>query len=301
MSINATALRPSNPQFPVYIVSKGRWEERQTSRALDKMRVPYFVIVEENEFEKYAQGIDRSKLLVLDPAYQRDYDTFDDLGDSKGKGPGPARNFAWDHSIANGASWHWVMDDNIKSFHRYNRNLKVPVSDGAIFRCMEDFCQRYTNVAMAGPVYWMFIWRKYGTIPPFIVNTRIYSCNLIRNDLGNIRWRGRYNEDTDLSVRLLKAGWCTIQFEAFIQYKEMTQSKRGGNTDEFYLKEGTLPKSQMLVAMHPDVTKLVHRFKRWHHHINYKQHFTHPLIRRDDIETKTGVDNYGMVFHGAPS
>ena len=28
-----------NPQFPVYIISKGRWESRITTRALDRMGV----------------------------------------------------------------------------------------------------------------------------------------------------------------------------------------------------------------------------------------------------------------------
>jgi hypothetical protein len=46
--------------------------------------------------------IDPARVLVLDPAYQRHYDTFDTLGDTKSKGPGPARNFAWDHSMAAG-------------------------------------------------------------------------------------------------------------------------------------------------------------------------------------------------------
>jgi hypothetical protein len=190
------------------------------------------------------------------------------------------------------------MDDNIRSFHRFQHNLKVPVADGTIFRCMEDFVLRYTNVAMAGPNYFMFAVRKDRKVAPFILNTRIYSCNLIRNNLG-LRWRGRYNEDTDLSLRLLKAGWCTIQFNAFLQYKEPTQTKRGGNTDEFYKKEGTRPKSQMLVAMHPDVTELVWKFRRWHHVVDYSR-FDHSLIRHSDIEIARGVDDYGMTLFSIP-
>ena len=30
-----------NPKYPVYIISKGRWERRLTSKALEKMDVPY--------------------------------------------------------------------------------------------------------------------------------------------------------------------------------------------------------------------------------------------------------------------
>jgi hypothetical protein len=199
-----------NPQFPVYIVSKGRWESRLTSKAFEAMRMPYRIIVEEQEFNDYANVIDREKILVLDKAYQRDYDACDTLGNSKSKGPGPARNFAWDHAIGLGAERHWVVDDNISDFRRIVGRVYA-VADGTIFRCMEDFCLRYTNIALAGPDYDFY---PRTNINPIIVNTRIYSCILIRNDIG-FRWRCRYNEDTDLCLRVLKAGWCTVQFDAF--------------------------------------------------------------------------------------
>ena len=105
---------------------------------------------------------------------------------------------------------------------------------------------------MSGPNYFMFASRKTA-VPPFVTNTRIYSCNLIRNDVP-FRWRGRYNEDTDLSLRMLKAGWCTIQFNAFLQFKMSTQTVKGGNTADFYAVEGTGAKSAMIVALHPDVS-----------------------------------------------
>jgi len=276
------------PQFPIYIVSKGRADSRLTSKALEAMRVPYFIIVEEQEFDVYASVIDKNKILVLEKRYQRDYDTFDDLGDSKSKGPGAARNFAWDHSLSRGAEWHWVMDDNISNFLRLNKNLKVKVSDGAIFKLMEDFCLRYSNVAMAGPNY-DFLAKRKQLIPPFILNTRIYSCNLIRNDLP-YRWRGRYNEDTDLSLRILKDGFCTVQFNAFLQAKATTQTTEGGCNADFYQKEGTLPKSEMLAKMHPDVTRLVFKFSRAHHHVDYRQFEKNKLILRDDAQVTPAFD-----------
>lgn len=283
-----------NPAFPVYIVSKGRWKTRFTAKTLEKIGVPFFVIVEEQEHADYASVIDRSCLLVLDKKYQRDYDTFDGLGDAKGKGPGPARNFAWEHSVADGHAWHWVMDDNIRYFYRLDRNCYGEVMDGTVLRCMEDFCLRYENVGMAGPNYFMWAPRK-NKMPPFVLNTRIYSCNLIRNDVP-YRWRGRYNEDTDLSLRMLKDGWVTVQFNAFLQHKEVTQRVPGGNTAEFYEKEGTLPKSQMLVRMHPDVAELTRddkRFNRWHHIVDYSPFKDNRLIRSGRAPAKRPND-YGM-------
>src|SRR4051812_47968459 len=118
-----------NPRHPVYIVSKGRHDTRFTSKALERLQVPYFVVVEQAELDLYASVIDRRRLLVLDTKYQDDYDTCDALGSTKSKGPGPARNFAWAHALAAGATWHWVMDDNIRLFYYMNRNHKYPVKD----------------------------------------------------------------------------------------------------------------------------------------------------------------------------
>lgn len=281
-----------NPKYPLYIVSKKRADSRLTSKSLEKMGVPYSVVIEQSDYEDYSKVIDPKKLLILPEKYFDEYDVFDDLGRTKSTGPGPARNFAWDHSISKGYKWHWVMDDNIQGFFRLNHNLKVPVGCGSIFRAMEDFCERYTNVAMAGPNYFMFAPRKTKQ-PPFITNTRIYSCNLIRNDVP-YRWRGRYNEDTDISLRMLKDNWCTVQFNAFLQYKITTQVLRGGNSDAFYDKEGTLPKSKMLVDMHPDVSEVVWKFNRWHHHVNYKPFKKTKLIRRSDVDFSERVNDFGM-------
>jgi len=282
-----------NPQFPIYIPSKGRADSRLTMRALDAMRVPYYVVVEAQEHSGYAAVIDPARLLILDPTYQRDYDTCDDIGDAKSKGPGPARNFAWAHALSIGAAWHWVMDDNIRWFCRLVRNQKIHVTDGTIFRCMEDYCLRYANVAMAGPAYEFMTPRK-AKIGPLVFNTRIYSCNLIRNDVP-FRWRGRYNEDTDLSLQMLKAGWCTFQFNAFLQKKVATQQLKGGNTDAFYAKEGTAAKSEMQVRLHPDCSRLVMRYGRPHHYVDYKRFATNKLVLAPGVTVPTGVNEYGMT------
>lgn len=281
-----------NPEYPIYIVSKGRWDTRLTSKALEKSNIPYYIIIEKQEYQDYANVIDPKKILILPTEYQDKYDTCDDLGSSKSKGPGPARNYAWEHSIALGAKWHWVMDDNIKVFNRLNRNKMVQVTSGAIFKASEDFVNRYENVAISGFNYDFFVQSKQQH-PPYIMNTRIYSCLLIRNDIP-YRWRGRYNEDTDLSLRALKDKFCTIQFNTFLQEKAQTQTIKGGNTQEFYEKEGTLPKSKMLEDLHPDVAKVVWKFNRWHHHVDYRPFKKNRLIKKQGLVVPDVVNNYGM-------
>lgn len=293
------ATSPLLPRYPIYIVSKGRYEKRLTSSHLHRLGVPHYIVVEPQEFDLYATRIDSSAtLLALDMRYKREYDTCDDVGDAKGKGPGGARNFAWEHAISEGHAWHWVMDDNIDGFFRLTKNLKTPVADGTIFRAMELWCERYENVTMAGPNYFMFASRKTA-MPPLVLNTRIYSCNLIRNDTP-YRWRGRYNEDTDLSIRMMRDGFVTAQFNAFLQMKLTTQTLGGGNTAEFYAKDGTLAKSEMQVKLHPDISRLVWKFGRWHHHVDYSVFRKNTPRLKPGVEIADGVDNLGMYLEIDP-
>lgn len=272
------------PRFPVYIPSKSRAEVATTPRVLTEMGVPFRIIVEEQQVDDYARFFPPEVLLTLDPEFQRNYEALDDIGLSKSMGPGPARNFAWEHSISEGAEWHWVMDDNILHFGRLHQNRRIRVGDGLCFHAMEEFSLRYSNIGMSGPHYWSFAPAR-SKLPPFITGTRVYSCNLIRNDLPQ-RWRGRYNEDTILSLDMLKAGWNTVQFYAFLQNKLRTQVMKGGNTEAFYAKEGTFLKSDMLVKAHPDVARHVRRYGRDHHYVDYDRWRNSPLIPRDDYEAK---------------
>jgi hypothetical protein len=286
------------PNFPLYIPSKGRWEYMITSKALTEMGVSHFIVVEPQEAEQYQMAIKRlgllAKVLVLDMSYKKTYELCDNHGLNKSTGSGPARNYIWDHSISEGAKYHWIMDDNIVRFSRMHKNERIKTTSSSIWRAMEDFVLRYMNVGMAGPCYEMFAYSGSQKLPPYITNTRIYSCNLIRNDIP-FRWRGRYNEDTILSLDMLKKGWCTIQFNAFLQGKMTTQTIKGGNTDELY-KEGTKAKSIMLKEQHPDLTRVVIRYGRPHHKVNYSPFRKNKLIRRRNLVIEKKDKEYGMIL-----
>lgn len=292
----------TNPQYPVYIVSKGRHESMFTSRSLAKMKVPHYIVIEPQDLDNYENALDHFNIrehvtLLVAP--------FSNHGD----GPGRARNWAWDHSMTLDAKRHWVLDDNITDFYRYHKNERIRVNSGVCFKIMEDFVDRYENVPIAGPQYRFFIAPRSDKYPPFVANTRIYSCLLIENACKH-RWRGRYNEDTDICLRVLKDGDCTVQFNAFLQGKAATQTLKGGNTEEFYHAEGvqdkeewregrmnhtgTINKSQMLVDMHPDVAKVVWKYDRWHHYVDYSPFKKNKLKFKDNINLKNETKNYGM-------
>lgn len=275
-----------NPRYPIYIVSKGRADSRLTSRVLEAMRVPYAIVVEPQEYADYAAVIDPVKILTL---------PFSNLG----QGSIPARNWIWEHAIATGADRHWILDDNINGFVRLHKSRKIPVTDGAIFAAAEDWADRFQNIALAG-FHYRFFARTGANIcntdrSPFLLNSRVYSCILIKNDLP-YRWRGRYNEDTDLSLRVLKDGWCTVLFLAFLANKQATLTMHGGNTDELYAGDGRLKMAQSLQAQHPDVVTITRKWDRWQHQVDYRPFKGNRPILRPGVVIPDEPNNYGMVL-----
>ena len=274
----------TNNKYPVYIISIGRWESRMTARAFELMGVNYRIVVEPKEFDLYASVIDRNKIITL-PS------NFSELK----QGGIPARNFVWEHSMKEGHERHWIVDDNIGGFRMLNRNKHYKVMTPVFFKVMEDFVDRYENIAFAGPNYQNFAHAK-AKIPPYYLNTRIYSCILVNNKL-TYRWRGRYNEDTDICLRALKDGLCTILFNGMLQQKAATMQMKGGNTDTVYTDgDKRLKFAQSLAKQHPDYVKVVKRWGRFHHFVNYKPFKANKLRLKTNVIVQKGVNDYGLVL-----
>lgn len=269
-----------NLKYPIYVISKGRASKCLTSRALLRMGVKHKVIIEPQERTEYSKYIDESLLVDL---------PFSNLN----QGSIPARNWVWEDSLNNKDTRHWILDDNIEDFNRLHKNEKFSVRCNSTFKACEDFTDRYENVGLSGMNYYNFC-KSTDRVPAYYLNTRIYSCILVRNDLP-YRWRGKYNEDTDLSLRVLKTGECTILFNAFLCGKVTSMRMKGGNTDTIYnTGDNRLEFAQSLVDQHPDVAKVTKKFGRWHHHVNYKPFKNNKLIRKRNINITTPIDNYGM-------
>lgn len=256
-------------KYPIYVISKGRWgKEGLTARFLRNDGVPFKLVIEPQEQEQYAAEFGEENLLLL---------PFSNLG----LGSIPARNWVWEHSLANGDFMHWILDDNMRRVYKRHKGLRLPCESGPAFLCIEEFVDRYENIAIAGMAYKMFVPDFY-KIPPFWHNVHVYSCLLIRNDLP-FRWRGRYNEDTDLCLQVLSGGWCTVLINAFCIDKVPTMTTKGGNTDELYAGDGRLKMARALERQWPYMVSVNRRFQRPQHIVrdNWK-HFDTPLIKKSE-------------------
>lgn len=273
-----------NTRYPVCIMSKGRADCQTTGKLLDRMGVKYKFFVEETEGDLYKQHLGEDKVIVM---------PFHDLG----QGSIPARNFIWEWALTHGFKRHWVMDDNLVTSGRFNHGARRRCFSSAVFRAIEDFCDRYQNIAIAGPNHENFMNDFYDK--PVIWNTRIYSCSLIDTSLPH-RWRGRYNEDTDLCLRLLKDGYCSAQFNVLFIKKAATagskgKALKGGNTDNVYnTGDHRRAFAESLKEQHPDVVEVVWKLNRWHHQVDYSKFKKNKPILKDGITPRADMNEYGM-------
>jgi hypothetical protein len=271
-------------KYPIYIVSKGRWENPLTARFFIKDGINFKILVEPQEYEKYCESLGTQYVLKL---------PFSNLG----VGSYPARNFAWEHSISLGAKRHWVFDDNIRQIRRLNHGKRIPCNGLIAIQALEDFTDRYMNVGITAFNYLMFVTNE--TKKPFFLNVHAYSAMLMLNEMPH-RWRLKYNEDVDLCLQVLDAGLCTLLFNAFMVDKTSTVAKmKGGNQTELYkgnAHEKKVLKARTLEEIWPQYAETVMRFNRPHHKVDWKKHFKHPLIRRKDFDFNTTdkIDNFGL-------
>jgi pimeloyl-ACP methyl ester carboxylesterase len=272
------------PRYPIYIPSKGRIETGLTARFLARDGVPFHLVVEPQERDGYAARFGDDRVLVL---------PWDNPGSVI-----PARNWIKAHATAAGHLRHWQLDDNIRLIKRRWGDKRIPCDGGVALAVAEDFADRYENVALAGLNYTMFLPSSARVrIPPFYLNTRIYSCSLILNSLPH-KWRGRYNEDTDLCLQVLADGWCTILINGFAIDKIWTMQIKGDNTTTLYQGDGRLKMARSLERVWPGTVDVKRRFRRPQHVVrNAWQKFDNPLILKPDINLEEIKPNdYGITL-----
>lgn len=256
-------------KYPIYVISKGRWDlAGHTAHFLKRDGVVFKLVIEPQEEENYLKFFDKENILIL---------PFSNLG----LGGIPARNWCWEHSISIGAKRHWIIDDNIYRMMTWVKGKRTECNSYEAFEKIEQFTDRFSNIGIAGINYSMngvaaSVSKNY---PPFYLNHHVYSCLLILNEL-TFRWRGRYNEDTDLCLQALTRNLCTVNFNTYFIVKRATMTCKGGNTDELYKGNGRLKMARSLELQwayrYPGLVKTIWRFGRPQHYVKWKT-FKTPL------------------------
>jgi len=274
------------PKYPIYVISLGRWEKRRTVKYLERCNIDYKIVVEPSEYNNYASVINPNNIIICPEDFSK-----------QGKGGIPVRNFVWEHSIKQGALKHWILDDNIERYYRNNKCQNSEMFSGAVFKIVEDYTDRYSNVKMSGHQYLSYC--PEGKIrAPFTFNTRVFSSILLSNDIyPKYKWEGRYNEDVDLSIRLQKDGYVNVLCNFIICDKETTMKDKGGNTSTIYsVEDAHLKKAQELQKKHPDYVSVVpHKTRIWHHKVDFSK-IQNELKMEKNIILENKTNEYTLTY-----
>jgi hypothetical protein len=296
-------------KYPIYVISLSRYDEKQhlTISWLEDSKLPYYVVVEPFEEEKYKESLEKmkkkngvvyGKILVGERDYHKD-----------GNGGIPVRNFVYSHSKnVIGSKRHWILDDNIKEYERRNKFIKKTIYGGATFRVIEDYVDRYKNVAVAGHDYSSFSPPTSNAVP--IAYTKAFSSILISNEFKDMEvepckiWRGKYNEDLDLSIREWIAGRPVMLFRNITCNKLKTGVVKGGNQVDIYKdKDWSYNKAIEIVKRYENLdkdleVKMIENVigRAYHHSVKFLIS-REPILKQEFSQYKNraeGVNNYGM-------
>ena len=104
----------NKPKYPIYVISKGRYENCLTAKFLIEDKVDFKLVVEPQEKIEYVARFGEQRVIAL---------PFQNLG----LGSIPARNWCWEHSIKEGHKKHWLLDDNIRFVRRLHYGFYRPI------------------------------------------------------------------------------------------------------------------------------------------------------------------------------
>jgi hypothetical protein len=248
----------SKLKYPIFIVSKGRYEKTLTADIFEKAGIDYLIAVEPQEYDLYEKKLGVNRVLKL---------PFSNLG----LGSYPARNYCWEKARNEGHKYHFLFDDNIQGWMKWINGKRKYIDDVfSPMKYVELFADK-TNIDIIG-----FEEPNFSVKPPkkpFKHNCHVYSAMLIKNELTH-RWRLKYNEDVDLCLQVLHNGGSTASCVYYLADKVSTaQKQKGGNQDELYKgndPKKKLLKAKMLETVWPQYAKTVIRFNRIHHFVDWK-------------------------------
>lgn len=228
-------------KYPVYIISKGRYDVTLTASNFENAGIDYLIAVEPQEYDLYCNKLGVHRVLKL---------PFSNLG----LGSYPARNYCWEHAKAKGYKYHWLFDDNIQNWAKWINGKRKKWNDlNSALIYVEQNAEK-TNVDISGfeePNFVVRVPKK-----PFKYNCHVYSAMLIKNSLP-YRWRLKYNEDVDLCLQVLHNGGSTSSCVYYMADKVSTAAKmKGGNQTELY--KGNDPKKNLLKAKMLEALSLIH-------------------------------------------
>lgn len=260
----------------IYIISKGR-PRCTTAKTLTSIDYPgeWYIVCGNNDdtIDEYVENWGEH-VLVFDWYDEiTRTDTLDNFGfDNMASGAVPVRNATCEIARRRGERRHWQLDDDYYGFYRtIPKTMKKKRLDGqelfdtlhevALFAdsCNLSNCGISLTTIESTP-------QKAGMYSPRVFNAH----NMPTDPQKFTRWRGRMNDDLINAIETYRKGGFEMSFYFASISMEPSQQEKGGLTD-LYKAEGTVRKTAYPVLLAPNAVKLVTKYGRYHHRVNWRQ------------------------------
>lgn len=225
--------------YPVYVPSKGRALTATSPDVLLAAKVPFFLVVEQQDFAAYADRFGASNVLVLPEENQ---------------GIAFVRN--WIH--ARNTDWYWMLDDDITSFFTAPTGKNEKVSAAAALMGAQAIFNGAPQVGQAALEYQQFAWRAK---KHFVTTSYCDVCVAIhggRTSKLNYRKEVNLKEDRDFTLQVLAAGMETVRVQRY-SFGAPANGSNAGGLKELYAQAGREAEAaQRLAAMWgPEIVEAV--------------------------------------------
>jgi hypothetical protein len=136
------------PHFPIFITSKGRYEEKyaRTMRLFAEWDIDYYLCVEEHEFQFYKKYRPADRMLIYPST-----------------GIGRARQFTLDMAREFDAGAFWAVDDDISAVRLSNESVsKMKIDPKIMIQAFEKRMEEDDQLGVIAPQYTNVLWRVQG-------------------------------------------------------------------------------------------------------------------------------------------
>jgi hypothetical protein len=268
----------------IYIISKGRPHCR-TAQTLQSINYPgeWFIVCGSNDdtIEQYQKRWGKDKILIFDWHEEvKNSDLLDNFGvETMSSGAVPVRNATRKIARDRGELRHWQFDDDYVSFYLINKDLKKNhhITDGKEFEHELNKIATFAHNAKINNVGFCLGNESFPKVACKYAKRVFNAHNMPTDEKLFMTWRGRMNDDLINALDVHHSGKYVMSFYYLSLILMATQKESGGNTD-IYQQSGTVRKTAYAVMIEPNATKLVIKFGRYHHAVDWKK-ITPKLLR----------------------
>ncbi len=202
--------------YPVYVISRKRWNSATTMRLLDQARINYMLVVPKKELEQYHDRFPSADIIALP-----DSET----------GAGAARSYIQEICKEQGYPYVWILDDDIDAVEKIPSGstvMKEVSTLRSLFSTLESWIEDYSNVALLG----VNLNGEFNE-KAFQVNGSVRGLMLVNLQTGK-EFNPKYKvyEDYEFAFQHITEDWVTIVHNSFsVGFAQLP----GGGASSLYL------------------------------------------------------------------